>query len=241
MRKFLSKITLASAALGFSALGFSAVASAAPEETATVAAPAPDVLAPDVSAPEPGTQVGPTALETFRNSQAAVDALGTTPNDTKVRALIDALLDYEWLAVAALGGPKKYSKRCADRCAEFNELLTRLIRRNYLKRIAAKENGVVVIIREETRVRKGKTIAKVDTIVSFTAADDGRPQTLEVSYIMHQVGLRWQVRDMLTDRLSLAKTWKHDFTELYKNGGIDEVITRLQGKLGDLDDLAKTP
>lgn len=235
MRKFLSTITLASAALGFSA-----VASAAPEETAKVADPTTVVSAPETGT-ETGTEVGPTALETFRNSQAAVDALGTTPDDTKVRALIDALLDYEWLAVAALGGPKKYSKRCGDRCAEFNELLTRLIRRNYLKRIAAKENGVVVIIREETRVRKGKTIAKVDTIVSFTAADDGRPQTLEVSYIMHKVGASWQVRDMLTDRLSLAKTWKHDFTELYKNGGIDEVITRLQAKLGDLDDLAKTP
>ena len=182
----------------------------------------------------------PTALETFKKSHEQVDALvDGGADDQALAGAVDSLLDYNWIAKAALGGANKFEKRCAERCGEFTDLLTKLIRRNYLKRIAAKDNGTVVIIREVTRTRKGKVIAKVDTVVTFTAPDDGRPQTLEVSYIMHQVDGRWQVRDMFTDGLSLAKTWKHDFSELYKEGGIDNVITRLELKLSEVDELAK--
>lgn len=227
MRKFftsLSVVSLLAVAPG--------VAIAAPAATDAVAvAPAATTAAP---------VAGPTALETFTASHKAVEALVDSGADNaKVEAEVDRLLDYDWIATAALGGPKKYAKRCDGHCNQFNGLLTRLIRRNYLKRISAKDNGVVVIIQETVRMRKGKPIAKVDTVVTFTAPDDGRPQTLEVSYVMHQVDGVWQVRDMLTDGLSLAKTWKHDFGQLYKEGGMTAVETRLQGKLGELDDLAK--
>ena len=183
---------------------------------------------------------GPTALETFKASHEAVDkAVDAGASDDALGTLVDNLLDYDYLAHQALGGPKKYAKRCEDRCAEFNDLLSKLIRRNYLKRISAKDNGTVVIIREQVKTRKGVPVAKVDTIVTFIAPDDGRPQTLEVSYVMHQIDGTWQVRDMYTDGLSLAKTWKHDFTELHKRGGMELVIDRLRAKLNEIDDLAK--
>lgn len=224
MRSILTTLTLASLALGAPM-----AAHAAPEQTAA----APTETKKD--APK-----GPTALETFKASHEAVDKLVDGGADDKaLEAAVDSLLDYDWIAKAALGGGKKFDKRCGERCGEFTDLLTKLIRRNYLKRIAAKDNGTVVIIREDTRTRKGKVIAKVDTVVTFTAPDDGRPQTLEVSYIMHEVDGTWQVRDMLTDGLSLAKTWKYDFSELHKEGGIDLVISRLEAKLAEVDELAK--
>lgn len=223
MRIILTTLTLASLVLGAPLAAHAAPPEATEAAEKTAEAPA-----------------GPTALETFKTSHEAIDKLvAGGADDTALQGTVDSLLDYEWIAKAALGGPKKFDKRCGERCGEFTALLTKLIRRNYLKRIAAKDNGTVVIIREETRTRKGKVIAKVDTVVTFTAPDDGRPQTLEVSYIMHQVDGTWQVRDMLTDGLSLAKTWKFEFSELHKEGGIDRVISQLETKLAEVDELAK--
>lgn len=221
MRKIIPTLTLACLALG------------AP----TLAGAAPETVAPSV----PGDKTaGPSAKATFVASEQAVSALVEAgAKDEALEAAVDQLLDYDWLAQAALGGPKKYQKRCADRCAEFKALLSKLIRRNYLKRISAKDNGTVIAIDEEIRVHRGRQVAKVNTLVSYTSLEDGRPMTQRVSYIMHRVGTQWQVRDMITEGLSLAKTWKHDFTELHKQGGMELVISRLRSKLGELDDLAK--
>lgn len=221
MRNFLSIPTLALAIAAPSL----ALAEAPEPVTETVAAPAPTA--------------GPSAMQTWETAHKAVTALvDAKAADAELESQVDALLDYTWLTRAALGGDKKYAKRCEDRCAEFDALLTRLIRRNYLKRIGAKSKGTVMVLGEEVRNKPTGAVAKVTTQVTYIDPE-GIPRTIEVDYIMHQVDGTWQVRDMLTDGLSLAKTYKHDFAKLFREGGIDLVIERLQAKLAELDALAK--
>ena len=174
-------------------------------------------------------QAGEGALDSFRSAQERVLALvAAGAKEAKVEAEVDQLLDYDWLAKAALGGPTHYAERCAERCEEFELLLEQLIRTNYLSRLAEAERGRVEYLGEQV----GSTATKVDTRVSFQAGDKLR--SLDVDYVMHEVEGRWQVRDIITEDVSLAKNYRYEINQLYRKGGIDAVITALETRLEQL-------
>ena len=170
---------------------------------------------------------GAGAQTVLEQSHAKVIALADA--DAKPDAIqreVDLLLDYGWIAQAALGGPSRYAERCAPRCDEFEALLTKLIRSSYTKRLSAKQRGEVEYLGEHVR----DAATKVDTKVRFTTSA-GKTKTVEVDYVMHQVDGRWIVRDIITEKVSLVKTYTHDIHELYQAGGIDRVIEALEAKL----------
>lgn len=171
----------------------------------------------------------PSALEAFKASHQTVVGLvhDKAPSD-KLQSEVDDLLDYTWIARAALGGERRYEKKCEPRCAEYEALLAKLIRENYLKRIRQADTGTVEYLGEE--VRKNK--AKVDTRVTFTK--DGEKQVLEISYVMHYVDGKWVARNIITDGVSLAKTYRYEFGKIVRDEGIDGLINRLQTKLADV-------
>ncbi len=209
IRTRLAPLTLA---LGMSLSVFGGAVSTA--QAAEVAAPA--------DAP-------PSALEAFKAShQAVVTLVREKASTDKLKAEVDGLLDYDWIAHAALGGERRYTKKCESRCAEYETLLAQLIRENYLKRIRQSDTGTVEYLGEE--VRKDK--AKVDTRVTFEK--DGETQVLEVSYVMHYVEGRWVARNIITDGVSLSKTYRYEFGKIVRDEGIDGLINRLQTKLADV-------
>ncbi len=174
---------------------------------------------------------GPGAIDAFKQSHTEVTALVDAKADTgTVQTRVDALLDYDWIAKAALGGPSRYAGRCAERCDEFKSLLSELIRENYLKRINAKDRGTVKYVTEHVRAKA----TKVDTKVTFVDKE-GKTRVVEVDYVMHKVDGKWHVRDIITDGVSLAKNYKYEINKLYKDGGMDKVITQLRKKLDDLN------
>lgn len=148
----------------------------------------------------------------------------------RVSAKVDALLDYRFIAQAALGGPTKYEERCGDRCAEFEALVAKLVRHGYLARLTAHERAKIEVVGEVVRDKA----TKVDTRVAFTDAE-GRRRTVDVAYVMHEVDGRWTVRDIVTDGVSLAKNYRYEVNRLYREGGIELVIERLKAKLAELD------
>lgn len=174
---------------------------------------------------------GPGAIDAFRKAHEEVTTLvDADGKQSDVQAKVDGLLDYDWIATAALGGPKRYAERCADQCDRFKDLLTRLIRANYLKRIDNKDRGSVEYVTEHVREKA----TKVDTKVTFTDPD-GKTKTVEIDYVMHKVEGHWHVRDIITDGVSLAKNYKYEINKLYKDGGMDKVITSLENKIEQLE------
>lgn len=174
---------------------------------------------------------GPGAIDAFKQSHQEVTALvdaGSKTEDIQIK--VDELLDYEWIAKAALGGPKRFDERCTERCDEYQALLTKLIRKNYLKRIEAKDRGTVEYVEEHVREKA----TKVDTKVTFTNKD-GETKTVEIDYVMHKVDGQWHVRDIITEGVSLAKNYKYEINKLYKDGGMDKVISSLQKKIDELE------
>jgi phospholipid transport system substrate-binding protein len=169
------------------------------------------------------------ALDTFRAGHDRVTAL--VAKRAKVDAIekeVDALLDYKALAQESLGGAARYAERCGARCGEYEALLARLIRENYLRRIRADKGHSISYLGEESRPRG----TKVQTSVGYQK--DGKDATVEVDYVMHEVDGRWQVRDIVTDGVSLAKNYKYEFNQILKKDGIDGLIGRLESKLAVL-------
>jgi phospholipid transport system substrate-binding protein len=150
--------------------------------------------------------------------------------DAALEKEVDQFIDYQYLAQQSLGGADNYQKRCEPRCDEFESLLTQLIRHNYLARIRQSENGSISYTGEE--YRQNGTMAKVDTRVDFKK--DGKDQSVEVDYVMHKDDASWKVRDIYTDGVGLAKTYRHEFKQMHQEGGIDLLIERLQAKVDSL-------
>ena len=116
----------------------------------------------------------------------------------------------------------------ADARAEFEALLTRLIRENYLKRIRTDKKYDLAYVGEEQKPRGTHVITNV------SLSRDGKPEVVEVVYVMHQVGGTWKTEDIITDGVSLAKNYKFEFNKILKDKGINELIARLEAKLTEL-------
>lgn len=176
-------------------------------------------------------QAGQGAMESFKARQEAV--LKLVKKKASAKALekeVDKLLDYDWIAKAALGGPSAYAEKCAEKCDEFSALLGKLIRQNYLRLLRNANGHEVVYLGEKT----GKTGAvKIDT--KITVKKNGRDQDVVVAYVLHNQNGVWQVRDIITDGVSLAKTYRYEFKQIHKADGIDGIIAKLEAKLRDLD------
>ncbi|MCB9705729.1 MAG: ABC transporter substrate-binding protein [Myxococcales bacterium] len=177
---------------------------------------------------------GPSASETFKTRHEAVIKLVKERADAaKIQTEVDNLLDYHALAETSLGGPLRFQNRCAPRCDEFEALLTKLIRENYLKRIRT-DKEYELAYGDETR---GPRHTRVSTTIKHTK--DGKEELVEVVYVMHRAdeNKEWKVEDIITEGVSLAKNYKYEFNKILKeNGdkGIDELILRLERKLAEL-------
>jgi phospholipid transport system substrate-binding protein len=170
------------------------------------------------------------ALAAFQSRhETVVTLVRKHASAAKLQQEVDDLLDYAWIARAALGGTGKYQESCQPRCSEFEGLLTRLIRENYLRLVRKAESHPVEYV-GELKGRKGAV--KVTTRIQIEK--NGRKQKLEVAYVMHLGPDGWEVRDIITDGMSLAKTYRYEFNQIRKREGIDGVIHKLESKLAEV-------
>ncbi len=171
------------------------------------------------------------AIDAFKAKHEAVAALvkSGAKND-ELQAKVDGLLDYSWIAQAALGGPDRFASVCGERCDLFESLLTQLIRENYLRMIRKADKHPVEYV-GQVAGRNG--VYKVSTRIKIDK--NGRSQTINVDYVMHKDDQgEWSVRDIITDDVSLARTYAYEFNKIAKSSGIDGIITKLQDKLAKL-------
>ncbi len=169
------------------------------------------------------------AMDTFKTRHGkVVELVKKRAEAAALQKEVDELLDYKALAETSLGGPARYASKCEPRCAEFEALLTRLIRENYLKRIRTDKKYDLAYVGEEQKPRGTHVITNV------SLSRDGKPEVVEVVYVMHQVGGIWKTEDIITDGVSLAKNYKFEFNKILKDKGINELIARLEAKLTEL-------
>jgi len=169
------------------------------------------------------------ALDTFKARHGkVVELVKKGASNEVLQKEVDALLNYKALAETSLGGPTRYAGKCEPRCAEFETLLARLIRENYLKRIRSDKKYEMTYLGEEAKVRGTHVLTQI------AMTRDGKPEVVEVVYAMEQTPAGWQVVDIITDGVSLAKNYRFEFNKILKDKGIDELISRLDSKVSEL-------
>lgn len=169
---------------------------------------------------------GPGAIDAFRKADAGLRALTEEASDRRaLREKTDALLDYRTLAMESLGGPVLFEKRCGKRCPEYTQLLTKMIRRVHLDRLQAA--GKVEVLGEVVK----KSVTVVKTRVHLPPVKGKARQTQRVDYVMHKVRGHWQVRDIVTDGVTLSSTYRTNFSKLADSRGIGAVIGELERRL----------
>ena len=72
-------------------------------------------------------------------------------------------------------------------------------------------------------------VFKVSTVVSVTK--NGRVQTMGIDYVMHARNGTFIVRDIITDGVSLVRTYRYEFRSMIKQGGMARVLETLRAKL----------
>lgn len=147
----------------------------------------------------------------------------------KLDRLFDQILDYDALAQDSLAD--EWARRTPEERAEFQRLLTGLVRDAYRKNLK-RTLGYDVEYRGETKVATG-------TLVQTVAKNKGkvREEPVSIDYVLHQVGGQWRIRDIVTDGSSLVQNYKNQFRRILKKQGFPELIKKMKTKLekGEVD------
>lgn len=150
-----------------------------------------------------------------------------SPDEKKVTALFDEMLDYGALAEASLGS--EWAARSDAEKKEFSDLLKQLVRKGTEKNLKKTLNYDIEYVSEEqkdggyivTTKAKSKTDAKEDPI--------------EIKYKMVQKDSKWRVADITTEGVSLVSSYRSQFTKIIKKDGFPALITKMKDKIAKGD------
>ena len=145
--------------------------------------------------------------------------------DNKIRAFVDALIDYDNYAERSLGD--KWPALTDDKKSEFKSLFKTLLELTYLKKLsdkAFKDNYNI----EWDRVIKSRTSA---TVSCFTKQKDVET---ELEIVMHAANNSWEIFDVLVDGASLAKTYQKKYAKKIDEKGIDNIIADMKAEIENL-------
>lgn len=173
------------------------------------------VLSPTVARAE-------TAQEHLKAKQTELTELVKADATAKLVAVFDEVLDYDALAEASLGD--EWPKLSAAQRGDFKKLLVTLIQRAYKKSIKETLAYDVSFVGQDDAA-KGKlvrTVAKHKT--------DARKEPLHIDYVVHQVGGKWRVIDIVTEGSSLVANYKSQFRRVIEKKGFSGLLELMAKK-----------
>lgn len=141
----------------------------------------------------------------------------------RLKKAVNNFLDFEELSRRALG--KHWEKRTPEERAEFVQILSDLIHRNYLKQL--RDNLDYKLEYGEESVNG--TTARVVTTVKVTK--DGRTEEVEIEYRMHKTKTGWRVIDVITDEVSIVRNYRSQFNRIIRRDSYEALVKKMRNKL----------
>jgi phospholipid transport system substrate-binding protein len=169
------------------------------------------------------------ASDAVKSKQASLFDLikQSSPDQTKINAVFDDMLDYGTLSETSLG--TEWAGRSDAEKKEFSDLLKQLVQKAYqrnLKKILGYDidyvgedaaGGAVMV----------KTKAKSKT--------DAREEPVEIGFKVAQKNGKWLVTDIVTEGVSLVSSYRSQFTKIIKKDGFPALIQKMKDKLAKGD------
>jgi phospholipid transport system substrate-binding protein len=165
----------------------------------------------------------------LKNKQDELMALIKKDSGAKLDTLFDQILDYDTLARDSLAD--EWDKRSPEERAEFQRLLTGLVRESYRKNLK-RTVDYTIEFKGESKVQSG-------VLVQTVAKNRGktREEPVSIDYVLHQVGGVWRIADIVTDGSSLVQNYRNQFRRILRKQGFPELLRKMKSKLdkGDTD------
>jgi phospholipid transport system substrate-binding protein len=160
---------------------------------------------------------------------AMVKKAKTPADDKKVEAAFDEVLDYDKLAQGSL--KDFWAERSAEERAEFQAILTKLVRAAYkksLKRIG----GYDVEYKGASKTEGGELVRTV-----AKKRGDEREEPLSIDYVVADNAGKLKIVDIVTEGSSLVNNYRSQFRRIIKKDGFPELLKRMKTKLekGDVN------
>lgn len=175
----------------------------------------------------PSVALAAQAEDFMKGKHAELTTLVKQNQDKKLEAMFDEVLDYDTLAKESLGD--EWDARTPEERAEFQKLLTQLVRAAYRKNLKKTADYDVTFKGEEPG--KGGTLVRTQA----KSRKNAREEAVEVDYLMHQVGGKWRVRDIVTEGSSMVGNYRSQFRRIIKKDGFPELLKRLKNKVAKGD------
>jgi phospholipid transport system substrate-binding protein len=157
------------------------------------------------------------------------EILGKAESKQRADELNKALtetVDFRELAGRALKG--HWTKRTPEEQQEFLDLLQRMLRANYQKKLQGKklERDYTLTYTDE-KIRKEIALVKVDVVLK-----DGKKPLV---YKLLQRGGSWVVFDIVIDDISLEETYSEDYTAIIVDEGWPALIQKMKDRVKELE------
>jgi phospholipid transport system substrate-binding protein len=146
-----------------------------------------------------------------------------SPDEKKIGAIFDELLDYDALAKGSLGS--EWEGLTDAQRAEFTDLLRQLVRQAYERNL--KKTLDFDISYEGEKEKNGKT--QVDT--KARSKTDKREDPVDISYVLEKAGSTFKVVDIITDDVSLVSSYRSQFVKAIKDSGYDGLAKKMKEKI----------
>lgn len=150
-------------------------------------------------------------------------------DDKKVEDAFDRVLDYDTLAKESLRD--FWDERTPEERAEFQGILTKLVRAAYRKNLK-RIGDYAVEYRGEAKVDAGQVVR---TVARSRSAS--REEPVSIDYVVRESGGQWRIVDIVTEGSSLVSNYRNQFRRIIKKQGFPELIRRMKTKLekGDVE------
>ena len=169
------------------------------------------------------------ATDVVKSKQTALFDLlkQSTPDEKKIAAIFDEMLDYQGLAQASLGD--EWANRSDAEKKECADLRKQLVRKAYEKNLKKTLNYTIDYVSEEQKDSSYlvKTKAKSKT--------DAREDPIEIIFKMVQKDSKWRVQDITTEGVSLVSSYKSQFSKIIKKDGFPKLIEKMKDKISKGD------
>ncbi len=144
----------------------------------------------------------------------------------KFQEVLESTIDFRELASRSLG--EHWTVRKPEEQQEFLDLLQKLLRANYEKKLSGNTLGKdYTISYGEEKTRKTRAIVKTSVVYK----EESKP----VDYKLYQADKAWKIYDIVIDDISLEETYRESYVEIIEEEGWNSLIQRMKDRLKEVE------
>ena len=148
----------------------------------------------------------------------------------RIREVARELFNFEAMTQDALG--RHWKERTPEQRKRFTELFTDLLESSYVGRIESYSGEKIVYLSELTD--EGDTVTVRSKVVTQ------RDTEIPLDYRMRKNGQRWEVFDVLIERVSLVANYRTQFNKIIMQSSYEELVKKMEQKQFEVAEEQKT-